>query len=269
MTSFLERQTKKARRFYSLWRYSRFQKKYASDLTFNEATVTFKDRNDMYSYMHHYFHHLAPPFVKAHRQYYKRDLRGFGEDAFHSMWWLLLAEYRPTRCLEIGVYRGQVLSLWAMIAKHLGMEIDVYGISPFSPAGDDVSTYLQNLDYLEDTVTSFHRLELPAPKLVKAFSTDQQAIDLISSLEWDLIYIDGSHDYDVVLADYRLCKEHLKPGGILVLDDSAGDTEYEPPPFAFKGHPGPSRVSGQFGMKELELVTAVGHNTVFRKPVSA
>jgi len=32
--------------------------------------------------------------------------RGFGENAFHTMWYLLLEEFKPATFLEIGVFRG-------------------------------------------------------------------------------------------------------------------------------------------------------------------
>jgi hypothetical protein len=39
------------------------------------------------------------------------------------MWFTLLCEFKPAQCLEIGVYRGQVVSLWGLIAKLSGFKI--------------------------------------------------------------------------------------------------------------------------------------------------
>jgi predicted O-methyltransferase YrrM len=80
-----------------------------------------------------------------------------------------------------------------------------------------------------------------------------------------LLYIDGSHDYEIALADYRLCREHLVPGGLLVMDDASLGTAFRPPLFSFAGHPGPSRVAAEFAMRELKFLGAVGHNNVFQK----
>src|ERR1700730_17134781 len=93
-----------------LRRYSRFQTELSSKLTFSEAAATYHDRNALYAFMHHYLLHLAPEEIREHRKYYSQNNRGFGEDAFHAMWWTLLAEYKPGVALEIGVYRGQVTS---------------------------------------------------------------------------------------------------------------------------------------------------------------
>src|SRR5437588_660872 len=94
------------------------------ELSLNAAVERFSARNTLYAYMHHYFWHRAPAFVREHRSYFKADQRGFGEDAFHSMWWLLFLQEKPARMLEIGIYRGQTVSLWALIAKVLGVECE-------------------------------------------------------------------------------------------------------------------------------------------------
>jgi len=77
--------------------------------------------------------------------------------------------------------------------------------------------------------------------------------------------MDGSHDYEIVLADYQLCREYLKVGGILVLDDASLGTSYNPSRFAFAGHPGPSRVARAYAEKEMKLLGIIGHNNVFQK----
>ena len=76
-----------------------------------------------------YFHgpHF-PEELKKHRQYFLQGQRGFGEDAFHVMWWMLFREMRPKSFLEIGVYRGQTLSLAALHHRTLGIEGSVTGI---------------------------------------------------------------------------------------------------------------------------------------------
>src|ERR1700683_3389694 len=61
--------------------YGRAQKKFTRDLSFADAAEAFPDRNDLYAYMHHYLHHLAPPELREHRAYFQQEMRGFGEDA--------------------------------------------------------------------------------------------------------------------------------------------------------------------------------------------
>lgn len=121
------------------------------------------------------------------------------------------------------------------------------------------------MDYFTDTLDSFKCFNLPALALIKALSTDPMAIEHFVSCSLNLIYIDGSHDYDIVLADYFLFRDHLAPGGLLVMDDASFGTSFRPPMFSFAGHPGPSRVVAEFAMRELKFLGTVGHNNVFLK----
>jgi len=264
----LGRVKQRARTWLATWQeawYRRPQMSFSSDLSFTEMAMRFPERNAMYAYAFYYYAHHLPAGLREHRAYFKQNLRGFGEDAFHAMWWMLLREYHPRLCLEIGVYRGQVISLWALGARMLKFPCEIHGISPFTPLGDAVSAYREEVEYLTDTLDSFKYLKLPAPTLVKALSTDPESVAHIASHSWDLSYIDGSHDYEIVLADYYLCRDHLAPGGLLVMDDASLGTSFCPPIFSFIGYPGPSRVVAEFAMKEMKFIGAVGHNNIFLK----
>jgi len=206
-----------------------------------------------------------PTSLKQHRTYFAAGRRGFGEDAFHVMWWMLFREFRPARFLEIGVYRGQTLSLAALLQRELGVPGSVTGISPFTSSGDSVSRYREEVDYLTDTKANFAHFNLPEPELVRAFSTDMAAKERVACQSWDAIYIDGSHDYEVARADWDLCAAHLATEGVIVLDDSAMNTAYQPPAFATAGHPGPSRLASEIGSGSFCEVLRVGHNRVFQK----
>jgi hypothetical protein len=231
----------------------------------DDFPISLKRPTDYYTRLHQAFHRELPNELRAHRDYFRQDKRGFGEDAFHTMWHLLLHRFRPQNFLEIGVYRGQVLSLVSLIARQEKIDCEVTGVSPFSPAGDSVSEYLVNLDYMADTLRNFEHFGLSRPNLLKAYSTDPEAVQLISSSKWDMIYIDGNHDYDVVLRDWDVCSSALAPGGIVVLDDSGLTSAYKPPLFATGGHPGPSRLASEIDATMFEEVLQVGHNRVFRK----
>ena len=251
-------------RMQSRW-YGRVQPQFGGDGTFTAVSASFPKRNGLHAYMHHHFNNLCPAEVVYHRKYYQQVRRGFGEDAFHAMWFTLLREFRPKLCLEIGVYRGQVISLWALVAREVGFNCHIFGISPFTPAGDEVSSYMQNINYLEDTLLHHRYFGLKEPELIRALSTDPLAVQHICSRRWDLVYIDGNHDHEVALADYEVCRDNLADGGLLVMDDSSLYTDFQPPLFSFAGHPGPSRVVQELAMKELRFLGGVGHNNVFIK----
>ena len=211
------------------------------------------------------FHRDLPEPLKNHRLYFTKDGRGFGEDAFHVMWRLLFNRFRPTSFLEIGVYRGQTLSLASLLSQLAEFPCEVHGISPFSAVGDSVSEYEGSLDYLPDVLSHFDHFSLPHPMLLKAYSTDPTAVSLITSRKWDCIYIDGNHDYEVVASDWKLCADNVRPGGCIVLDDSGLSTAYQPPRFATGGHPGPSKVASEIDRNAFTEILQVGHNRVFQR----
>lgn len=233
------------------------------ELSLAEALKRPGDANAVYQYFHHYFGHRAPAFVREHREEFRG--KGFGEDAFHAMWWLLLVQERPSTCLEIGVFRGQTISLWSRVMTVLGLPHEVHGISPLTATGDSVSDY-PDLDYETDVRRSFARLGLQPPNLLRALSNEPAAEAHIASRTWDLVYIDGSHEEQVVRSDYEVTLAALRPGGLLVFDDAALGSGYDPPPYAFAGHAGPSAVVRSLvGDARVTRVGAVGHNVLFRK----
>jgi hypothetical protein len=212
-----------------------------------------------------YFDRNLPEELREHRRYFTQNRRGFGEDAFHTMWFLLFREFRPASVLEIGVYRGQSLSLAALLARTFKLQCFVQGVSPFSTAGDANSSYRSGLDYLADTLQNFAHFSLPPPSLLKAYSTDEEAQRLIASRAWNAIYIDGNHDYEIVRQDWKLCSGCLSPGGLIVLDDAGLTSNFRPPAFATAGHPGPSRLAREISRPPFVEILQVGHNRVFQK----
>jgi hypothetical protein len=237
----------------------------ADEISAGQWPMSLQEPTTFYLQCFHYFHTRLPEPLRAHRDYFTRNRRGFGEDAFHTMWFLLFREFQPQDFMEIGVFRGQTLSLAALLARLAGLSCQVQGISPFSAAGDAVSKYRENVDYHADTLKNFTHFSLPKPALLKSYSTDPAARELIASRQWSLVYIDGNHDYEVARQDWELCSQNVKPGGIIVLDDAGLTTSFQPPPFATGGHPGPSRLAQEIDRGRFREILQVGHNRVFQK----
>jgi hypothetical protein len=177
------------------------------------------------------------------------------------MWYLLFLEFRPKNCLEIGVYRGQVVSLWSALSKSLNFDCKITGLSPFSSVGHD--HYSNDINYLEDTKNNFDFFKLPYCEFVQELSTSENAIKYMKSKKWDLIYIDGNHDYEIALSDFLIAQDNLSENGIIVMDDSSLYFDYTNR--GFPGFPGPSKVAKENAMKTMELIGGVGHNNIFRK----
>src|SRR5260221_7964493 len=61
------------------------------------------------------------PLLAAHRRHVEQAQLGFGDPAFHSLWARLLdaaaEKFGDVRALEIGVFKGQVISLWSLLSR--------------------------------------------------------------------------------------------------------------------------------------------------------
>jgi predicted O-methyltransferase YrrM len=224
-----------------------------------------QDPTEFYLDCFRFFNQRLPAELREHRAYFREERRGFNEDAMHVMWFLLFEEFKPANFLEIGVYRGQTISLLALLSRSSGVPCQVHGISPFTAVGDAVSKYREDVDYLGDTLQHFGHFALPRPRLLKAFSTASEAKELIRSIAWEMVYIDGNHDYEVARQDWEVCSQSIRPGGIIVLDDASLDTTYRPPLFATAGHPGPSRLAREIDGRAFREILRVGHNRVFQR----
>jgi hypothetical protein len=237
-----------------------------TSLARSEWQQSLKDPSAFYFECLRYFYQELPTEIRAHRSYFCKERRGFGENPFHVMWWLLFREFKPLNFLEIGIFRGQTISLAALCSRRLNLHCEVYGISPFTAAGDSVSVYGTEIDYLEDTLRNFDYFGLAHPQLLRACSTDKPAVKLVCSKAWDMAYIDGNHDYEVASKDWELCSNHAKLGGIIVLDDAGLTTSFAPPAYAAtRGHPGPSRLAQEIDRSQFTEILQVGHNRVFQK----
>ena len=222
-------------------------------------------RNVVYNELDQFYYQHLPLDLVAHRRYFSKFSRGFGENAFHSMWYLLFSEFKPIHCLEIGVYRGQVITLWAILANKLNIQSEISCVSPFSAAGDNVSTYRTDINYLQDTIVNHHHFKISLPKFCTEFSNSKKAHDFIAEKKWDLIYIDGSHEEQIVQQDFEIAFANLADNGIIILDDSSLYFDYQPSKTSFAGHPGPSKVTQELVIRHMSLFGGVGHNNIFLK----
>lgn len=136
----------------------------------------------------------------------------FSEDWFTrnvAVWERLLASLRERpqlRYLEVGTFEG-MSAIW--ILKHVATAETslVEGVDPYF----DETVHQRMRRNLERSGAS-HRF-----KLHRGLSAE--VLPRLTPASYDLIYIDGSHTADDVLADAVLCWLLLKPDGLLVFDD--------------------------------------------------
>lgn len=115
--------------------------------------------------------------------------------------------------LEIGSYEG-VFSCYA--AEHFAME--VHTVDPFLVT--DQGTRMSNL-----TERNFHRNLSNSTAVSKIFPYKMLSSNffLNNNLLFDLIYIDGSHESEVVLQDLNSSLSFCRQGGIIWIDDFRSD----------------------------------------------
>jgi cephalosporin hydroxylase len=148
---------------------------------------------------------------------------GFGETQFYWMW-NLITQVLPQdfKFLEIGVFRGQIPCLVTLLAHRYGLRGKIYGVTPLSTIG--FTDLPDNLDFERDIIKTFTAAKQPMAnfQLIVGNSTDKDVI-YTTGLEgpFDLVYIDGGHEYDTVVSDVKHYAEMVKAGGLLVIDDAS------------------------------------------------
>jgi len=196
------------------------------------------------------------------------SISGYGEIPF--VWhWKLLVDQCPSEFtfLEIGVYRGRVLSQVGMLATTANKNAKIYGITPLSNEGDKYSNY-ETIDYLQEITQNFMKLNGNHTnlKIIKGYSQDS----IIIKKAWEqgpynILFIDGCHDYDAVVSDLNHYSNMVVPGGYLVMDDAS--LYLDDPYGKFLGHPDVSKAAKDVmdNNDDFTHIYAVGHNRVWQR----
>jgi predicted O-methyltransferase YrrM len=229
------------------------------------------------------------PLLSAHRRHVEAHNLGFGDPAFHALWRGLLAlahqRHGSVNALEIGVFKGQVISLWALIARHYSWPVRIHAISPLAgqplPKQSLWRSILYRLSplfrervdsgdfYPEDDYVAIvrqhfatHGLSFDDVRLVRGFSTDPSVRSAVATDRFELIYIDGDHTYAGALADIEHYAPKIVPGGWLVMDDAAFGL---PGTTFWKGYETVARACLRLPALGFDNVINVGHNRVFQR----
>lgn len=193
--------------------------------------------------------------LKAYRDWIEEKIFGFGERSFLWMWKLLIDEIPMPEFLEIGVFRGQILGLIRMLSP----KASITGITPLDNTGGHWES-----DYAADIKLLHSTFKLKQPKIIKGLSTDETVLAEAGKKEYDIIYIDGGHDYQTARHDVYRYSSFVKVGGYLVIDDAGN--KFNMPDGYFKGIEAVSKAVDELLPNEYykELFNVV-HNRVFRR----
>jgi predicted O-methyltransferase YrrM len=142
---------------------------------------------------------------------------------FASVWSQLVNRHKPARILEIGSYEGRAacflieqcaadrpLELHCVDSWQGGIEHDRDGMSDVERRFD------HNIEVARgkvDQPVEFHKHKaLSHPAMIELLAHGRQG-------DFDLVYVDGSHQASDVLFDALLAFNLTKVGGVLVFDD--------------------------------------------------
>lgn len=166
----------------------------------------------------------------SNKLYGIRQITFSGWNSYSPIFEKLITKIKPEVIIEVGSWLGASAINMTTLALKWKYRIDLiavdtflgdYGIwngdnRDFSPYdtidGTDriFNTFMQNVRYygFEKNIIPLRMDSINAFKILNA-----------KEIKADLIYIDGSHDYESVLSDFRNYKLLLKDNGILLGDD--------------------------------------------------
>ena len=209
--------------------------------------------------------------ISEHRYYVERNDLGFGERPFHVLWReIVKLAPQDFKFMEIGVYKGQILSLVKLLADNLGKKIEYIGVTPLTNMGDKYSQYPED-DYAKIITDLFQAFGLDfdiEKNILKGLSNEYTIKEKIKSLgKFDVIYVDGGHDYTCVVSDIMLLDDISKPGSLVVFDDSSYFKGLIQNNQRFSGHLEVSTAVRDFieNNPNFEELICVGHNRLFRR----
>lgn len=207
--------------------------------------------------------------LNVHRTFIEKRGYGLGERCFHWLWKLIVDEMPPHfRFLEVGVYKGQVLSLVRLLADRTNREAEIVGITLLSSFAGVAGKFpdFPERDYRQDITDLHDHFGLVQPALVVGDSTDPQTQQHAAIRgEFDAVYIDGGHEYAFVSSDLSFYPTLLKPGGLLIVDDAS--CYLEQPWGFFQGIDDVCRAVRTIveTNPDYEHLLAVVHNRVWRR----
>jgi predicted O-methyltransferase YrrM len=124
----------------------------------------------------------------------------------------LADEYQGKRALEIGSYHGRSTVLLAQFFSSV-MAIDLWGDTEDGTAQHESIGQLHFASFIQNIT----RLGL-IDKVVPCVGTSS-ILNHMPDLDFDFIYVDGSHHYEDVKKDLWMVSDHLVPNGVIVVHD--------------------------------------------------
>lgn len=199
-------------------------------MTLETLQAEWIDEPEYHKHIHELFIDLVnnDDQLYQHRNFIENNVYGMGERSFQWLWKLLVDELpNDFKFIEIGVHKGQIISLIKLLATRLNKQCKVFGITPM----DGTGTGWTHDDYEGDIIRLHKKFNLRLPTLYKGLSSDMGALVFARLLEGvNILYIDGGHERADIDNDLLHYAPMVKKGGFLVIDDACCDMHM---PFGF------------------------------------
>lgn len=230
------------------------------------------DTPEYNSFIYDYFENQVDnnPLLLNHTDVVTKYKLGYGEKAFRYLWALVFSQIaNDSKFLEIGVFKGSILALSQLLSKEFDLNLSSYGLTPLNTTGDKYSNYeYDNYEHSISFLYSNLNLSIDQTYIIEGLSTDNLVKDSArNSGPYDVLYIDGGHDYDTVINDIDLCTEVLKPGGLMIMDDASSFLNLSTNHRGFPGHHdvGKAIIDHVDTNNIYKHLFACGHNRVWKK----
>jgi hypothetical protein len=236
-------------------------------MTLIEYSKEWKDTPEYHKEIHDTFIGFVNdnPKLKEHRDFVEGHVMGFGERSFYWLHKLIVDEMPDKfKFLEIGVFKAQILSLYKILAEMSGKSVTRFGVSPMDSSGG-----VWESDYFADVARMHKQFNTKQDYTIyHGSSTDATIIEKsVKTAPYDMLFIDGSHEYDDVVLDLVNYSPLVKSGGYLLIDDACNDMN-EPFGF-FQGIEPVTRAVLEWEKTEIgqefEFVFNVVHNRLYRR----
>lgn len=162
-----------------------------------------------------FFDKLTKPFRKLYEKKYKNFIKNksisydwFSKHCFY-FYWIIKKINKDFKYLEIGVFEG---NSFLFVTKELRPIIS-YAVDPWIDSNDEIA---QNMKLIEKNFEN--NLSGVNSKFKKIKKTSDEFF-LDNNELFDVIYIDGSHNYSNVFSDANNSWKILNKNGILIFDD--------------------------------------------------
>jgi predicted O-methyltransferase YrrM len=261
--------------------------------SFEEVVSEYQNEGNINDRVHEQFEQdtWTHELLSRHRRHVEENKLGFGDAAFHSMWGRLLEaavkRHGRVHALEIGVFKGQVISLWALLAMTYQWPLKISCVTPLAgnpppPSGlghrvrmvvsKRYREQFRNGNFYDDEdygriIEALFRhfgLDFGNVSVHRGFSSHPAVLHRLAGEEFELVYVDGDHTFAGASHDFRVFGPKVVKGGWLVADDAGCSL---PGTRFWKGHEAVSRASEILPSLGFRNVLNVGHNRVYEKIV--